>query len=233
MTASALVVHSGGMDSTTALYLALTLYDDVAAVSVNYGQRHSTELAHAAAICDAIGVEHAVVDLSGVGRALAGSALTDDVDVPHGHYADETMRATVVPNRNAILSNVVAGMAVAQRRDAIVLGVHAGDHPIYPDCRPEFIEALQLLLDVANEGYHRLLVHAPFVNVDKTAIVRLGAALGVPYERTWSCYEGRNDGVHCGACGTCVERREAFELAGVDDPTSYAAPDSDSVYAEA
>lgn len=218
---NAIVVLSGGMDSTTALYLALAQYGagNVEAVSVNYGQRHVRELEYAVGTCTNLGVRHDVVDASRLGLLLSGSALTDDVDVPEGHYADETMRATVVPNRNAILLNLVAGIAVARKRNAIVTGVHAGDHPIYPDCRPEFIDAMNAMLQVANAGYHVPRVEAPFVHSGKHDIVRLGAHLNVNWRLTWSCYSG--GAVHCGRCGTCVERREAFDLAGVEDPTEY------------
>jgi 7-cyano-7-deazaguanine synthase len=219
---TAIVVLSGGMDSTTALHHALALHDTVQAVSVDYGQRHVKELEYATSTCNQLDVRHDIIDASALGLLLAGSALTTaSVEVPQGHYADESMRSTVVPNRNAILLNLVAGIAVARKMDAIVTGVHAGDHPIYPDCRPEFITALQHQLDAANEGYHQVRVEAPFVHVGKHDIVRVGDKLGVNWARTWSCYQG--DVWHCGKCGTCVERREAFQLAGVTDPTRYAA----------
>lgn len=219
---TAIVVLSGGMDSTTALHHALALHDTVQAVSVDYGQRHVKELEYATSTCNQLDVRHDIIDASALGLLLAGSALTTAaVEVPQGHYADESMRSTVVPNRNAILLNLVAGIAVARKMDAIVTGVHAGDHPIYPDCRPEFITALQHQLDAGNEGYHQVRVEAPFVHVAKHDIVRVGDRLGVDWARTWSCYQG--DVWHCGKCGTCVERREAFQLAGVTDPTRYAA----------
>lgn len=214
-----LVVLSGGMDSVTALAHTATMYGDVHALTVNYGQRHVREIDAAAAQAERWAVGHDVVDLTGVGSLLAGSALTDDVAVPEGHYSDASMAATVVPNRNAILANVAAGVAVARKLDGIVLGVHAGDHPIYPDCRPEFIVALQTMLDAANDGYHRVRVEAPFLHTDKAGILRVGMALGVDYGLTWTCYKGADRA--CGRCGSCVERLEAFAEIGEQDPLEY------------
>ena len=222
---SALVVLSGGMDSVTALHWAATLHDRVDALSVNYGQRHVRELAAASSQASVVGARWDVVDLSDVGALLTGSSLTDDVDVPRGHYADETMRATVVPNRNAILANVAAGVAVARGHDALVLGVHSGDHAIYPDCRPEFVDALSALLQVAN--YDVVRVEAPFLHTDKVGILRVGHALGVDYSQTWTCYVGGD--VACGTCGSCVERREAFDTIGVRDPLPYLTDVHDAV----
>lgn len=214
-----LVVLSGGMDSVTALAHTATMYGDVHALTVNYGQRHVREIDAAAAQAERWASRHDVVDLTGVGNLLAGSALTDDVAVPEGHYSDASMAATVVPNRNAILSNVAGGVAVARKLDGIVLGVHAGDHPIYPDCRPEFVAALQAMLDAANDGYHRVRVEAPFLHTDKAGILRVGMALGVDYAATWTCYKGGERA--CGRCGSCVERLEAFAEIGEQDPLEY------------
>jgi len=214
-----LVVLSGGMDSVTALAHTATMYGDVHALTVNYGQRHAREIEAAATQAERWASRHDVVDLTDVGSLLAGSALTDDIAVPEGHYSDASMAATVVPNRNAILSNVAAGVAVARKLDGIVLGVHAGDHPIYPDCRPEFIVALQAMLDAANDGYHRVRVEAPFLHTDKAGILRVGMALGVDYGATWTCYKGGERA--CGRCGSCVERLEAFAEIGHVDPLEY------------
>ncbi len=151
----------------------------------------------------------------------SGSALTDDVDVPHGHYAAENMAVTVVPNRNAIMLSIAYGVAVARGARIVAAAVHAGDHYVYPDCRPGFVEAFDRMQREAVEGFGdpSLCLYAPFVHKTKAEIVEIGAALGVPYEDTWSCYEGGE--VHCGLCGTCNERKEAFRLAGVPDPTEY------------
>jgi 7-cyano-7-deazaguanine synthase len=193
-------------------------------LSFDYGQRHRVELQYAARIAGLLRSPHEVVDVSGLGRLLTGSALTDTgVAVPDGYYTDESMRATVVPNRNAIMLDVAVAVAVARGVDAVAFGAHAGDHAIYPDCRREFVDSFARSARVANAG---LLVDgfevlAPLLGFSKAEIVRLGEALGVPFERTWSCYRG--EAVQCGTCGTCTERREAFEQAGVADPTVYRA----------
>jgi 7-cyano-7-deazaguanine synthase len=150
---------------------------------------------------------------------LTGSALTDDIDVPHGHYAEESMKITVVPNRNAIMLSVAFGVAVARNADRVAIGVHGGDHFIYPDCREKFIFSFGIMQHFAIEGFGQTTLYAPFLHNDKKFIVGLGEMLKVPWERTWSCYEGEDQ--HCGECGTCVERKEAFHLAKVEDPTVY------------
>jgi 7-cyano-7-deazaguanine synthase len=211
---TALVVLSGGMDSVTALAYAATLHGSVDALTVDYGQRHRREIDAARSQGARWANRHDIVDLSDIGRLLTGSALTDEVDVPTGHYADATMRATVVPNRNAILANVAAAVAVARRHDAIVLGVHSGDHAIYPDCRPEFVQALAQLLTVAN--YDPVRVETPFLHTDKAGILRVGFALGVDYAATWTCYVGGDQ--PCGECGSCTERAEAFDVLDRPDP---------------
>ena len=215
---------SGGLDSVTLAHELAADGHDVVALSFDYGQRHAKEIAHAARCADRLGAEHHVVDLRSVGALLTGSALTDPgVEVPEGHYTDASMASTVVPNRNAIMLSVAVGVAVARGAEAVATAVHAGDHAIYPDCRPAFIEAIEHEARVANEGFiaEGFQVRAPFLHLNKDEIVRRGAALGVPFEETWSCYVGEE--LHCGRCGTCVERREAFELARVADPTRYSA----------
>lgn len=220
----AITVLSGGMDSTVLAYYSVNLFERVDLISVDYGQRHRTELGRARETADLLGCRHDVVDLSGVRALLQGSALTDTaVDVPHGHYAADTMASTVVPNRNATLISVAYMAAVARGVDAVLVGVHAGDHFVYPDCRPVFVEELGRALATGNEGFAQPVLQAPFVHNTKTDICRLGAKLGVDWTQTWSCYEGGD--AHCGRCGTCVERREAFRDAEVDDPTTYLDPD--------
>ena len=220
-----IAVISGGMDSAALLWglkhgdiPSPTSSAELEAVSFYYGQRHRTELVYAKNQCQRLGIKHTVVDISDAGRHLSGSALTDpSVPVPHGHYEEESMKQTVVPNRNAIMLNVAAGMALARGHQGIATAVHAGDHAIYPDCRPAFINALQLTLCIGTDelGFNVL---APFVGISKTDIV---SAYGsrVDYALTWSCYEGRKK--HCGKCGTCVERIEAFNDSGTPDPTEY------------
>ncbi len=219
----AIAVVSGGMDSTVLAYQATGLFSNVDLLSVDYGQRHRKELGYAAMTAERLGCRHDIVALP-LATMLTGSALTDaSVEVPHGHYAADTMALTVVPNRNAVLISVAYAVAVARGADAVLVGVHAGDHHVYPDCRPAFVSALDEALRIGNEGVGNVRLEAPFVNHSKTDIARLGARLGVEWSETWSCYEGGE--VHCGRCGTCVERHEAFRDAGVADPTTYADPD--------
>ncbi|MCU1680238.1 MAG: queC [Amycolatopsis sp.] len=220
----AIVVASGGLDSTVLAYWLAACRAELTLLSFDYGQRHRIELDHAAGIAAVLGCPHEIVNLAELGRLLTGSALTDaDVSVPDGHYTDESMRATVVPNRNAIMLDIAVAVAVARKADAVAFGAHAGDHAIYPDCRPEFVKRFALSARAANENLlaEDFEVLAPFLALSKTDIVRLGAALAVPFERTWSCYRGGT--AHCGTCGTCTERREAFEHNDITDPTTYRA----------
>ncbi len=218
-----LVVCSGGMDSVTLAHKVAQEHELVGLVSFNYGQRHLKELDFARACADDLGVEHIVIDISGIGRQLSGSALTDDVAVPDGHYAEETMRITVVPNRNAIMLAIAFGIAAARGAEAVATAVHGGDHFIYPDCRPGFTEAFETMQRQALAGVADVRLYTPYVHTDKAAIAAEGVRLGVDYTRSWSCYKGGE--IHCGRCGTCVERREAFHMAGAEDPTAYADPD--------
>lgn len=218
----AVAVVSGGLDSTTMAYWLRANGYSLIAISFDYGQRHRRELAYAERIAADLDAPWTLIDLqaAGVTGLLTGSALTDDsVVVPDGHYADESMRATVVPNRNAIMLSIACALAVSRHAGAVAFGAHAGDHPVYPDCRPEFVDAFAAMVNLAVEGMGHIDVLTPLLTMTKTDIVRLGHELGVPFERTWSCYKG---GVsHCGVCGTCYERREAFTLAGITDPTTY------------
>ena len=212
------VVHSGGMDSTVLLYKLAAEGDEVKALSIDYGQRHAKEIDCARALSEGLGVEHRVADLRSLTQLLAGSALTSpEIKVPEGHYAEDNMKATVVPNRNMILLSVSAGWAISSRFDRVAYAAHAGDHDIYPDCRREFADALDSAIRLAD--WHEVSLFRPFVDITKADIVKLGTVLNVPFENTWSCYKGGE--LHCGRCGTCVERREAFHLAGVSDPTQY------------
>lgn len=219
---SAVAIVSGGMDSVTLAYKLHEEGWDLTLLSVDYGQRHVREIDCAHLAARSLGAQHHVADLRSVTKLLSGSALTDpSVAVPDGHYEDETMRATVVPNRNAMLLDLATAVAVAQGAEAVATGVHAGDHAVYPDCRPEFIAAYETMARIANEGFavKGFAVLAPFVYRTKADIAAEGEKLGVPWADTWSCYKG--GAVHCGTCGTCVERIEAFQLAGVSDPTVY------------
>ncbi|KAF0675166.1 7-cyano-7-deazaguanine synthase QueC [Profundibacterium mesophilum] len=218
-----LVICSGGLDSVSLAHRVHAEGHLAGLLSFDYGQRHAKELSFAAACAERLGTTHRIVDMRDIGACLGGSALTDGGAVPDGHYAEETMRVTVVPNRNAIMLAIAFGAAAAQGAEAVATAVHGGDHFIYPDCRPEFIDAFQAMQDHATQGYASIALKAPYVHVPKSEIVRDGARHGTPFEMTWSCYKGGER--HCGRCGTCVERREAFELAGIDDPTRYDDPD--------
>ncbi len=215
------VVYSGGLDSTVLLYHLRHLGHELRALSVDYGQRHRRELAGAEAVCGLLGIEHRIADLRSLRPLLAGSALTDDLPVPDGHYTEQSMRVTVVPNRNMILLAVAIGWAISRECGAVALAAHAGDHAVYPDCRPAFAEAMAQAAALCD--WRPIAVLRPFIKMTKADLVRRGAGLGVPFEMTWSCYRGGD--LHCGRCGTCVERREAFARAGVPDPTAYA-PDA-------
>ncbi|QFT80395.1 7-cyano-7-deazaguanine synthase [Roseovarius sp. THAF27] len=215
-----IVICSGGLDSVSLAHKVAGEGTLRGLLSFDYGQRHVKEVEFAAACARRLGVPHKVVDISGVGAALSGSALTDDVEVPDGHYAEETMKITIVPNRNAIMLAIAFGMAAAEKAQAVAAAVHGGDHFIYPDCRPGFVEAFQAMQGEALEGVAEVQLYTPFLTGSKADIVTEGAKWGTPFAETWSCYKGGD--VHCGRCGTCVERREAFHLAGVADPTAYA-----------
>lgn len=218
-----IVICSGGLDSVTLAYKVAHEAELTRLVSFDYGQRHKKEVDYARLAAEKLGVPHDLVDLRAVGALLSGSALTDDVDVPDGHYAEENMKITVVPNRNAIMLAVAFGIAAAQQADAAAAAVHGGDHFIYPDCRPAFTESFEAMQRQALDGYADVKLYTPFVTIPKADIVTEGTKHNVPFAETWSCYKGGEH--HCGRCGTCVERREAFHLAGVEDPTVYADPD--------
>lgn len=215
-------VVSGGLDSSTMAYSLRAQGYEVIAISFDYGQRHRKELAFAEQMAADLGASWTLIDLhaAGVTSILSGSALTDEaVTVPDGHYADDSMKITVVPNRNAIMLSVACALAVTREAGAVAFGAHTGDHFIYPDCRPEFVRAFERMVNVAVEGLASIEILAPFLAMTKADIVKLGDELHVPFERTWSCYKG--GALHCGTCGTCFERREAFARAHVIDPTQY------------
>lgn len=212
------VVLSGGLDSSTLLADLHAKGNDLLALSVDYGQRHRRELLAAEAIAAEYHVPWHLADLVSLRGILGGSSQTSDkIAVPHGHYTDESMKQTVVPNRNMILLAVAGALAISRKADAIAYAAHTGDHAIYPDCRPAFIAALAPALRLA--GWDPVALLTPFIAWTKADIVRRGGLLKVPFALTYSCYEGGQQ--HCGECGTCVERREAFILAGIEDPTRY------------
>lgn len=214
------VLCSGGIDSATLAYKVAAERRLDRLISFDYGQRHRREIEHAARIAAALGTRHDVVDITALGKFLTSSSLIAGGDaVPDGHYAQDNMKSTVVPNRNAIMLSIAFGIAAGAKADAVGIAVHGGDHFIYPDCRPGFIEAFRVMQDRALEDLWRVELYSPFLTTDKAGIVAEGARLDVPFHLTWSCYKGGEK--HCGRCGTCVERREAFHLAGVPDPTPY------------
>ena len=212
------VLLSGGMDSVTVLYHSLKEYDVIGALSFNYGSKHAhQELEYAKYHCDKVGIKHTVIKLDFVQQLFKSSLLIDGGEIPEGHYAAENMKSTVVPFRNGIMLSIACGFAESQGANAVAIAAHSGDHAIYPDCRTNFMEAMRAAMQLGT--YESIDLLAPFVDIDKTEIVRIGAKLNVDYSQTWSCYKGLE--LHCGKCGTCVERKEAFELAGVPDPTKY------------
>lgn len=219
-----ILILSGGMDSAT-LACEPDL-GDVLCLSFDYGQRHARELDAAMALTDRLGLGHHIITLDGFAAACPGSSLTDpDVAVPHGHYEAPTMKQTVVPSRNAAMLSIAFGVAVAHGAERVATAVHAGDHAIYPDCREPFITALEEALNLGVWSERRIRLHTPYIHLSKTDIARRGAELGTPYELTWTCYDpqpGPGGAVrHCGRCGACQERKEAFREAGLTDPTEY------------
>jgi 7-cyano-7-deazaguanine synthase len=216
-----ITLHSGGLDSTVLVFYLLSQGNKVDLLTFDYGQRHKKETESAHQIAQSLNVRWDLIDLTSVGKLLEGSALTDSqVQVPSGEYTLENLAVTVVPNRNAIMASVAAGIAVSRNFDGIAIAMHAGDHAVYPDCTPKFVLALEYLLSIATgREQRRLVVNAPFLYNTKSQIVSSGANLGVPFEKTWSCYKGGE--LHCGVCSTCQERKKAFVEAGVSDPTKY------------
>jgi len=211
-----LMVLSGGMDSTTMLY---DFQERIAlAVSFDYGSKHNArEIPFARLHCQRLGIPHLVIPLDFMQRYFASSLLLGGEAIPEGNYDDENMRSTVVPFRNGIMLSVAAGLAETHGLSRVMIANHAGDHAIYPDCRPEFVKSMSEA--VSHGTYAHLTVEAPYTHLTKTDIARRGKALGIDYAETWSCYQGGEK--HCGRCGTCRERREALAAAGIEDTTLY------------
>lgn len=213
------VLLSGGMDSVTALYDAHASHEVVAALSFDYGSKHNRrELPFARAHAERLRVPHWTLPLGFIQETFKSDLLQGGGEIPKGHYEEETMKQTVVPFRNGIMLAIAAGFAESRDAEALVIAAHAGDHAIYPDCREEFMRAMAEAIQFGT--YAGVAVLRPFISMDKARIARRGAELGVDFAQTWSCYVGGE--IHCGECGTCVERREAFQLAGLTDPTVYA-----------
>ena len=217
MERDSVLIMSGGVDSTTLLYeeqLRIAL-----AVTFDYGSKHNArEIPFARWHCRQLRIPHVVIPLDFMDRYFKSSLLKSGGDVPEGHYADDNMRSTVVPFRNGIMLSIAVGIAESRGLRYVMMANHGGDHAIYPDCRPEFVEAFDRTAQAGT--YVGVRLHSPYTNLTKADIVRRGKDLAIDYAMTWSCYQGGD--CQCGRCGTCVERREAFALAGIDDTTSYA-----------
>lgn len=216
----AVVLVSGGLDSVTALAIARASGFDCCALSVDYGQRHRSELDAAKRVTDAAGVPLKVLPLDL--RAIGGSALTDDIDVPETETSG--IPVTYVPARNTIMLSLALAWAEVLEANDIFIGVNAVDYSGYPDCRPEFIEAYQRMARLATkagvEG-GEITIHTPLIDLTKAQIIRKGIELGVDYALTVSCYQADAEGRACGVCDSCRIRKEGFQAAGVPDPTKY------------
>ena len=210
------IIVSGGMDSITLLY---DKKDEIAlGISFDYGSNHNAkEIPFAKMHCERLGIKHIVINLEFMHQYFKSSLLEGADAIPEGNYADENMKSTVVPFRNGIMLSIAIGIAESNNLKKVFIANHGGDHTIYPDCRPEFIKAID---EAATTGtYVNVRIEAPYTNITKTDIARRGAELGINFAETWSCYKGGEK--HCGKCGTCVERKEALELSDVPDPTEY------------
>lgn len=216
MKKDSIIVLSGGLDSTTMLY---EYQDRIAmAVSFDYGSKHNAkELAFARLHCERLGIPHTIIPLDFIGKYFQSSLLQGGEDIPEGNYDDENMKSTVVPFRNGIMLAAAAGLAESNGLHYVMLANHGGDHAIYPDCRPAFIDAMSSAIQ--NGTYEGIEIFAPYTNITKADICRHGKDLGINYAETWSCYKGGDK--HCGKCGTCTERHDALLEAGIDDPTIY------------
>ena len=210
------IVVSGGMDSITLLY---EKKDEIAlGISFDYGSNHNhNELPLAALHCQRLGIAHVVIPLGFMHQYFKSSLLESSDSIPDGSYDEENMKSTVVPFRNGVMLAVAAGIAESNGLTKVLIANHGGDHTIYPDCRPEFIAAMDAAVEAGT--FARVRVVAPYTNISKADIARRGRALGIDYAETWSCYKGGH--VHCGTCGTCVERKEALHEAGIEDNTTY------------
>ena len=205
------IVLSGGMDSTTLLH---ERKDNIAlAVTFDYGSKHNArEIECARKNCELLGIEHIVMPLDFMGKYFKSSLLIGGEEIPEGHYEDENMKSTVVPFRNGIMLAIAGGLAESRGLKKVMLANHGGDHAIYPDCRPGFVDTMS---EALRQGtYDGIVIDAPYTNITKSDIARIGKRIGVDYNLTYSCYKGGEK--HCGKCGTCVERFEALRDAGIE-----------------
>lgn len=213
---NSVIIVSGGMDSITLLY---DHKDEIAlGISFDYGSNHNArEIPFAKMHCERLGIKHITINLDFMHQYFKSSLLDGAEAIPEGHYADDNMKSTVVPFRNGIMLSIAIGIAESNNLDQVFIANHGGDHTIYPDCRPEFINAIDAAATAGT--YNNVKVVAPYTKITKSDIARIGKKLGIDYTETWSCYKGGE--VHCGKCGTCVERKEALAEAGIDDKTLY------------
>lgn len=213
---NSVIIVSGGMDSITLLY---DHKDEIAlGISFDYGSNHNArEIPFAKMHCERLGIKHITINLDFMHQYFKSSLLDGAEAIPEGHYADDNMKSTVVPFRNGILLSIAIGIAESNNLDQVFIANHGGDHTIYPDCRPEFINAIDAAATAGT--YNNVKVVAPYTKITKSDIARIGKKLGIDYTETWSCYKGGE--VHCGKCGTCVERKEALAEAGIEDKTIY------------
>lgn len=210
------IILSGGMDSVTLLHDKK--HEIALAITFDYGSNHNArEIECAKWQCEKLGIKHIIIPLAFIKQYFTSSLLQGANAIPDGHYADENMKSTVVPFRNGIMLAIACGIAESNNLTSVLIANHAGDHAIYPDCRQEFITNMSNAMRVGS--YIRVSIDAPYTNITKSDIAKIGAKLGVDYSHTYSCYRGGD--VHCGKCGTCVERKEAFRDAGIEDLTKY------------
>lgn len=213
---NSVIIVSGGMDSITLLY---DHKDEIAlGISFDYGSNHNArEIPFAKIHCERLGIKHITINLDFMHQYFKSSLLDGAEAIPEGHYTDDNMKSTVVPFRNGIMLSIAIGIAESNNLDQVFIANHGGDHTIYPDCRPEFINAIDAAATAGT--YNNVKVVAPYTKITKSDIARIGKKLGIDYTETWSCYKGGE--VHCGKCGTCVERKEALAEAGIEDKTIY------------
>lgn len=213
-----LVNFSGGIDSTTLLFWLLNQGAKVEAISFYYGSKHNEqELTRAYHICNKYEIKQHEMFLEFIQNHFKSNLLLKQGDIPEGDYEEDNMKSTVVPFRNGIMLSIAAGLAESRELDYIALANHSGDHHIYPDCRPDFCKYISQAIEKGTSNEVKVLT--PFCNLSKTDIIKIGNEIGVDYSLTYSCYKGGK--IHCGKCATCIERKTAFEQAGIEDPTGY------------
>ncbi|MEL0630900.1 7-cyano-7-deazaguanine synthase QueC [Psychromonas aquatilis] len=218
MSQKVVVIYSGGMDSYTVLHKAIEEGLTPFALTFDYGQRHVKEIEVASEVCKELNINHKIIDITAINQLIGGSSLTDtSIEVATGDYDNDNMVNTVVPNRNMILLSLAIGYAVSIGADKVYYGAHSGDHEIYPDCRPIFVEKMNEVAAVAN--YEKTEIYSPYLKSNKIGILKDGIRMGLDYSKTWTCYNGREKA--CGLCGSCIERLEAFKENGLSDPIAY------------